>query len=483
MSFLSGMVGRMGAFAALVRLKPFDGATAEGRAHERHRRVVLTSLASVGARSISVASALITVPLTLHYLGAERYGLWMTISSVIALMGFTDFGLGNGLINAVAKAHGQDDREGAARSVSSAFYLLLAIALGLACALLLAYPWVPWARVFNVRTPEAVAEAGPAMAVFAGWFLIGLPLSVVPRIQAGYQEGFCNSFWQALGNTAGLVCLLVAIAREASLPGLVGLMAGMPVVATVANGVSLFWIRRPWLRPRLSAMTLEVSRSMLRTGSLFFVLQVAAVVTFASDGLIIAQLFGSATVPEYTIPMRLFSLAPMFLGMMLAPLWPAYGESASRGDVAWIRKTLIRSLRLALLVTVIPCLLLVLFGHSLLLFWVGPTVKVPFLLLLGMGVWTVMSGAGESVAMFLNGTNTIRFQAVTATITCCSALMAKITFGRWLGLPGVVLGTVLAYGVCTALPMLFFVRRLLVTLAGPMEVGASVSLKQARTNP
>jgi O-antigen/teichoic acid export membrane protein len=476
MSILSGIMGRMGAFLALVRFRPFDSTTAEGWARERHRRVVLTAMASVAARSVSVVSALITVPLTLHYLGVDRYGLWMAISSVIALMSFTDFGLGNGLINAVAKAHGREDRDMAAHAVSSAFYLLLAIAVGLACVFALAYPWVPWARVFNVRTPEAMADAGPAMAIFAGWFLIGLPLSVVSRIQAGYQEGFHNSFWQAIGNTAGLVCLLVAIAREASLPWLVCLMAGLPVVATFANGICLFWVRRPWLRPSLQAMTLAASRSILRTGSLFFVLQIAAVVTFASDALIIAQLFGSSTVPEYAVPMRLFSLAPMMLSMMLSPLWPAYGESAARGDVVWIRKTLLRSLRLALLVTGVPCLLLMIFGHALLNFWVGPALQVSSLLLVGMGIWTVMSGAGESVAMFLNGTNSIRFQAVTATLTCCAALTAKIAFGRWLGLPGVVFGTVLAYGVCTALPMMFFIPGALARLAERADprVGAGI---------
>lgn len=464
MSILSGMRGRIRAFFALLRFKPFAGDTAEDRARERHRRAALTALASVSARSISVASALITVPLTLHYLGAERYGLWMAISSVIALLGFTDLGLGNGLINAVARANGQDDRDVARRSVSSAFYLLLAMAAGTACVFYTVYSRIPWEKVFNVQTPGAMADAGPAMAMFVGWFLLGLPLSVVPRVQTGYQEGFYNSLWQALGNTAALVGLLIAIACEANLRWLVGVMAGVPVVATLCNGIHLFWVRRPWLRPSLKVVTRAAAENILHAGAFFFILQVAAVVTFTSDSLIIAQLFGSVSVPEYTVPMRLFSLAPMMLSMMLSPLWPAYGESAARGDVAWIRRTLIRSLWLALLVTGIPCLLLVMFGHSLLNFWVGPSLQVSSLLLVSMGVLTMMSGAGESVAMFLNGTNTIRFQAMTATITCMAALAAKIFFGRWLGLPGIVLGTVLAYGVCTALPMCFFIPRLLARL-------------------
>ena len=70
------------------------GASAEAlRAHERHRRIVLSALASAGARAISIAAALISVPLTLHYLGAERYGMWMIMSSFVAILGFADLGI------------------------------------------------------------------------------------------------------------------------------------------------------------------------------------------------------------------------------------------------------------------------------------------------------------------------------------------------------------------------------------------------------
>lgn len=439
--------------------------------------MVLTALTSLAARCVSVTAALVSVPLTLHYLGADRYGLWIAISSVIALLGITDFGFGNGLVNEIARAHGRNDRDMARSSISSALALLVGVAAMLGGALALAYPSIPWARVFNVSSSEAAADAGPAMAVFAACFLAGLPLSIVPRVQAGYQEGFHNSLWQAMGNVAALIGLLLAIAREASLPWLVGLMAGLPVAATLANGIHLFGVRRPWLRPRLTSITTVACRRLLRSGSLFFVLQVAAVATFTSDALIIAQLFGTATVPEYSIPMRLFSLAPMLLSMVLSPLWPAYGESLARGDVAWIRKTLVRSLKLSLLATGIPSLILVLLGRPLLSLWVGPNLHVPILLLAGMGLWTMMSGAGESVAMFMNGTNAIRFQAVTASVTCVAAVTAKIAFGHWVGLPGVVLGTLLAYGLCSAVPMSLYIPMLLARLR-PANATASTASGQ-----
>src|SRR5258708_40332876 len=53
------------------------------RSAERYQRAVLTSLTAVVARAINLASLLLTVPLTIRYLGSERYAIWATVSSFL----------------------------------------------------------------------------------------------------------------------------------------------------------------------------------------------------------------------------------------------------------------------------------------------------------------------------------------------------------------------------------------------------------------
>src|SRR5687768_6915981 len=168
--------------ALLARAVPADASTPIGRSRERFRRIGLTTATAIAARGIGFATSLITVPLTLHYLGAVRYGLWATLSSVIALASFADFGLGNGLLNALSSAHGRDDHEAARREVSTAIIILFAVAATLGVAFLLAYPHIEWARIYNVTSPQAGTEAGPATAAFVGCILANLPLGVVARI-------------------------------------------------------------------------------------------------------------------------------------------------------------------------------------------------------------------------------------------------------------------------------------------------------------
>ena len=172
------------------------------RSAERHRRAFLTGGASTLARVVQVSTSLVTVPLTLKYLGNERFGLWMTISSVLAMAAFADFGVGNGVLNTVAKAFGRDDTEGIRNAVSSGFAVLNTIAALLLLSFFAIYRFVNWADFFRVVSPTARSEAGPALAVFAVCFALNISMDVVQRVQLGLQQGYRYGLWQLCGSAA-----------------------------------------------------------------------------------------------------------------------------------------------------------------------------------------------------------------------------------------------------------------------------------------
>ena len=56
-----------------------------------------------------MAIGLVLVPLTINYLNPTKYGIWITLSSVIGWFSFFDIGLGNGLRNRFAEAIANND--------------------------------------------------------------------------------------------------------------------------------------------------------------------------------------------------------------------------------------------------------------------------------------------------------------------------------------------------------------------------------------
>jgi len=149
----------------------------------------------------------------------------------------------------------------------------------------------------------------------------------------------------------------------------------------------------------------------------------------------------------------------MMSGMLVAPLWPAYSEAASRGHMDWVLRTLIRSLLIVLGWTSAASIMLLLMGRTLIYWWVGSTIRSPFPLLLGLAIWTVVSSCGDAIGMFLNGMELLRFEVVTASIFGVVCVLTKIYFVRHFGVAGVPWATLIAHTIFIVVPCAIYVPR------------------------
>lgn len=456
--------------------RAFDLTTADGRAKERQRRVALTALASALAKVISVSTALVSVPLTLRYLGAERYGMWMTMSSLVAMLGFADLGVGNGLLALVASANGRDDRARIRACAASAYCVLSLVAVAVIATFGLAYPWLDWVRIFNVQTETARMEAGPASAALVCCFALTIPLNVVQKVQSGLQRGFAASLWQCLSSLIGLIGVLVVIHWRGPLPCLVLAFAGAPLLAAALNSVTFFRYSAPDVAPAWRAVSLPTIRSIMGVGILYFVLQVVAAAAYTSDAVIIAQKLGAPAVAVYSVPAQMFGLIGALIAMALMPLWPAYSEAIARGDRTWALRSLKRSLGVSVGVSSILSALLVIMGTQVIALWVGRAVAPPpAQLLVGLGVWKVVEAGGNALAIFMNGANVVKFQVVTALASALAGVVLKIILVGEIGIAGVVWATVASYSGFVLLPFYLLRRRILGdrqdSVVGALKVG------------
>lgn len=452
----------------LVRLTPFSTTTEDGRSKERHRRVLFSTLMSALAKAVSIATALISVPLTLHYLGTERYGMWLTISSFITILSFADLGLGNGLLNRVAAAHGQDDRTAIRSYVSSGFGMLSLIAAIILIVFTAIYQAFPWHRLFNLSDPLARSEAGPAMAVFIVCFALTIPATIVQKVQIGLQNGFLASLWQCLGSALALGGVIAATHLQLGLPWLVLAFVGAPLLVAILNNL-VFFRSQPDIAPRPSAFSMEAARHTAKAGLLFLLLQVVAAASYSSDPLIISHVLGPAAVPQYAVPERMFSLVGMVIAMGLAPLWPAYGEAISRGDHKWVKQTLVRSLCLSVGLAAVGSSLIAIAGPTLLRLWVGSAIHATPALLAGLAIWKVIEAGGNSIAMFLNGAHVVRFQVIVSSITGLAILALKFFLISLMGISGTVWANIIGFTLFAAVPLILRVFRIVAVTGGALN--------------
>ena len=97
-----------------------------GNGHHRSIKAKKNIIASFLIRGVSIIISLIMVPLTINYINPSRYGIWLTLSSIVGWFSFFDIGLSQGLRNkfAEAKAKGNDNL---AQVYVSTTYAILAI--------------------------------------------------------------------------------------------------------------------------------------------------------------------------------------------------------------------------------------------------------------------------------------------------------------------------------------------------------------------
>jgi len=441
--------------------QPRETITADGRAKERYRRAALTSLASMVAKAIQVGTALISLPITVRYLGTERYGLWLIISSVSTILNFMDFGMGNGLLNAIAKAHGSDNHEESARSVASAFFMLSGVAMLLLAAGVMIYPWVPWPRVFNVHSALAMKESGPAVAVFFTLSVLSMPLTVVQRVQAGYQQGYVSSAWQAGGSLLSLFGLLAAVSMQASLPWLVAAFTGGPLLSCVLNFVSYFRHERASLRPRWSRFDRDQAMALGSVGAMFFAIQLITAAGTPIDSIIIGQILGPQSVAQYGVVVKLVGVGYMLSTMFFAALWPAYGEAYSRGDYAFIKRTLQHVSLISVGCSAAGALAMLAFGQNLIRWYVGANLVPALAVIGGIGMLTACNALGDALGSFTMAVYRLKEFLIITTIWTLGSLPVKFWLAHRRQLAGFVWGSALSYGFLFALPLLLYTARVL----------------------
>jgi O-antigen/teichoic acid export membrane protein len=424
--------------------------------HQRTRQIKKTALANVAAKTIALFVQFATVPLTLSYLGQERYGLWMAIASLIAFLQLSDFGIGNALIGLVAKKKAQhSDGEIRALLVYAARLLTLVGATILVLGTVATWT-TDWTNFFNIKGEIAQSEVRTSILVFLILFSVGLPLSVGQQIRAGLQQGHVNAALGATGHLINLVLIFVAVHNKAGLPWLIAASMSGTLALQLWNLASL-WGKLPD-QQRDGSRTRFDAPDLLSNSALFFVLQIAALVSYQSDVLVIAHFLDPAAVTEYSVAFKLFSVPATLLSFFFVGMWPAYSDAFAKNDKSWIVSFFWKSLKISLIANTVLSVLLFLLGAWFIKIWTKDVVQPGNGLLLGMMLWGILNAFGGNLATLLNGMHIVRFQVILAVLSAAFNIALSIVLVKSIGVSGPIWGSVIVLTIAYAVSIVFVVR-------------------------
>jgi O-antigen/teichoic acid export membrane protein len=463
MPLVAAQLDRARRVRAVVRLRPFDVSSDEGRSRERYRRIALNTITGMSARAVAAAVSLVSVPLALGYVGREQYGLWAAITAITTWAALFDFGVVNGLVNSVSEAHGRDDPEAARAYVSSALVLLAGIAALFALAFAVSLPLVPWERVFAVRpglVSSGVLRASVAAAVVP--FILGLPLSVVRQVYAGYQKAYVGNGFLLAASALSLVGLVVAVRQDLGLPGVVFAAGAGTLLASALNFVFLTRVEMPWLRLSISAASRPAVRRLMSTSVPLFLFQAGALLVNESQILVLAHRSGLPVVADYSVVMRIYLLLASFISLGTGSFVPSFREAFERGDREWLRRSFRRMLKVRLAMAVGAAAVLVLAGNLLLGVWLRRTpVQLDAPVWLALGALMVAATWGSAYSELLTILDRIWVQVGLVVINGACTVGGTYALAPRFGLLGAVVASAMVPALVLSWALPFLARPVL----------------------
>ena len=431
----------------------------DDQAKSRRRYVLagMTIVANVGSKGLSLLVLYFSVPLTISYLGPARFGVWMTLASLISFLGFLDFGIGSSLLNEVAHHSAQEDRKRLKQVITHGLSLLTFIGLILGLVLYGLASYLPLQDLLDSHANIDKAElrnAAQALAVIIG---LRLPLVGAQRVFWGFQRAFLRHILFGIGSLVSLGLLVVLSRQHAPIAELLLATFGVQQLATAPLlGVLVY---RGWLGGIERTAFKTDARALLGQGGLFFILAVGGAVAWDSDFIILSKTVGVAAVAVYAVAVRLFQLVELPLQMANQPLWSAYADAKSCGGSHFLRITLIRAFTLTAIGGALGVTILGLLRGPILGMWIHRAIVIPLWLTVVMAAWTVVRASGNSFGMYLNGVRMVKPQIVVVIAFCILALPLKIWAAQRWAAVGMVLASLGCFLLTVWVPYLTFYRR------------------------
>jgi O-antigen/teichoic acid export membrane protein len=292
----------------------------------RLRNTILTGAASYIQMGSLMVTQLVAIPLALHFLDYERFGLWSFVSQSLGYLLLLDFGVSSSLGRLLAEPiHRGDEREWSGWFNLSLVVLTIQAALIFGVGLVFVDPILRW---FNI--PAALlTEARQLWLMMLFLNALTFPLRLFQAI-LGAQN---RVYWAYVGATVsvwiGLVvfylclkqnCGSLAYGYSAIAQTLVSL--GLPLVAV---------LRGPnWFRVSLRGIPWHHARELFGFSSAVFVICIAVQVAFMSQSLVITKILGLGAVASFTVCSRV----PMLLMQLV---WRPFDAFIPRWQIYWAK--------------------------------------------------------------------------------------------------------------------------------------------------
>jgi O-antigen/teichoic acid export membrane protein len=406
------------------------------------RRILTNTFANAAAQIVAMAASFAFLPLLTRRFGIAQYGLYMLAMTVASYSYLLDLGVGATLRKRVAEAEALGDRAQLSNLVSStlAFYFMV----GAATAVSIAGVGLAAGSVFRVGGGDALLLRN-LLFVAAVQSLLVWPLSTATHVLAGLQRDPLLARTSLVSTVLQVAAMTGVLVMNEGPLAMLAVVATVSVIAGIAN-----WILA---RKELGSVEITVKRMSWPTLKAIFVFswplivsQICAFVVYQqTDRIVLAAFVGAAAVGLYEAAGKFQGLVSQVVGFANSAVMPMASSLEARQEHDRIAALFVRGTKYTLAVSLPLTLSLIVFAKPLVLHWLGPafaSVVLPAQLIVSHQLLSAGLTVGGNIAI---GRGALKERVPYMIAVAVENLVLSLVLVRYLGILGVVLGTVVPY--------------------------------------
>lgn len=404
---------------------------------ERSKKLKRNIIGVTAIKYSSILLELLKVPILLSYLDKEKYGVWLTIVSLVMWTHQFDFGLGSGLRYKLTEIITKDDHVRGRQLVSTAYISMSAIMLAVFVVLVIVLQFLNWNKVLNVDSISNEELFASVLSVLF-LFLVRFVLDLICVVFRADQRTAISQLFMPIGTILSLICILLLRFISHNSLFLASIFMVLPhiVVLFFAN---VFYFHRDYKRfkPRFSDYRRSALKDIYSMGMKYFIGQFAALVVYSSSNIIITQVLSPSEVSVYNVARQYFYLPITFISFVLLSFAPSVTEAYLKSEMSWIRKIMKKFFLIGHFAVFISLIILLLSDIAFDI-WTDGKIEVPFGLSISFFVYSVFTIYSNPYVEFLSGVGKLQLRMYLGFFKIITFVPFAIFLMRYWGLVGLV---------------------------------------------
>lgn len=399
-------------------------------------------LASFVIKGISIIVSFLLVPVTIGYVSAELYGVWLALSSIIYWIHIMDLGFSQGLKNKLAEAIADNDWQRGKSLVSTTYIIITLVFIPVGILFEFLIPLINWCSLLNISIVyyEEIVQVLRVLVVF---LCIQMIVNVLTNVVAAFQRVAFSSLFAVIGQIiALLVIILLTKTMPPSLMGLAFAYSAVPVFVFIIASALLYSNRYRMIAPDFRSFNKSHINDIVKLGFKFFILNIQVVVLYQATNILISNVSSPLQVTSYNIAYKYVHTAMLGYLIVVSPLWPAYTDAYVRQDYTWMRRMRNKMAKF-LCLCIAAIILMVAISPLVYQIWIGDKVDVPFIMTGLVALYVIVYCCMNLNGYLLNGMGKLKLATYIACIGMVIHIPLSLYLSRYIGAYGVITSMIL----------------------------------------